>query len=102
MRAVWFREPLTSTSRLPTAIVSGHDAGRAPIEDSESALSPHVSVALRLTAIALLLRPMGPWFVRPAILAAAVLMLIFPRALRQPLVWASVAVAIAIRILADW
>ena len=53
--------------------------------------NPHFDTALRLTAIALLLRPMGPWFVRPAILAAAVLVLIFPRALRQWQVWGALA-----------
>jgi len=61
-----------------------------------------LDTALRLTAIALLLRPMGGWFVRPAILAAAVLMLVFPRVLRQPIVWGGVAVLTAIRISGDW
>ena len=64
--------------------------------------SPHFDTALRLTAIALLLRPMGPWFVRPAILAAAVLVLIFPKALRQWQVWGALAVLTAIRIVNDW
>jgi hypothetical protein len=59
-------------------------------------------VALRLTAIALLLRPMGPWYVRPAILAAAAVMLISPRALRMPAIWAGLALAIAVRIASDW
>jgi hypothetical protein len=61
-----------------------------------------VDVALRLTAIALLLRPMGPWFVRPAILAGAVVVLIVPRALRHPLVWGGLSLLIAIRIASDW
>jgi len=61
-----------------------------------------MDTALRLAAIALLLRPMGPWFVRPVILAAAVIALIFPRALRSSALWAAVAVAIAIRIAEDW
>jgi len=64
--------------------------------------NPHFDTALRLTAIALLLRPMGPWFVRPVILAAAVLTLIFPRALRQWQVWATLALFTAIRIFDDW
>ncbi len=62
----------------------------------------YVDVALRLTAIALLLRPMGPWFVRPVILAAAIVVLIVPRALRHPLVWGGVSLLIAIRIASDW
>jgi hypothetical protein len=45
---------------------------------------------------------MGPWFVRPAILAAAVVILIYPRALRQWRVWAALSVMTAVRIAADW
>ena len=61
-----------------------------------------MDTALRLAAIAFLLRPMGPWFVRPVILAAAVVALIFPRALRSSVLWATVAAAIAVRIAEDW
>jgi hypothetical protein len=45
---------------------------------------------------------MGPWFVRPVVLAAAALVLISPRALRTPAVWATVAGLVAVRIAADW
>jgi hypothetical protein len=45
---------------------------------------------------------MGPWFVRPAVLAAAALVLISPRALRTPAVWAAVAALVAVRIADDW
>jgi hypothetical protein len=68
----------------------------------DSACPSHLDTSLRLTAIALLLRPMGPWFVRPGILAAAAVALIWPRALRTPALWAGVAVLIAIRIADDW
>jgi hypothetical protein len=61
-----------------------------------------VGVTLRLTAITLLLRPMGPWFVLPVDLAAAALVLISPRVLSMPAVWLGIAVAIAIRIADDW
>jgi hypothetical protein len=44
----------------------------------------------------------GPWFVRPAILAAAALVLISPRALRTSAVWAGVAILVAVRIADDW
>ena len=57
---------------------------------------------LRLTAIALLLRPAGPWFVRPGVLAIAVLALISPRVLRAPLTWAILALLTVIRIADDW
>ena len=36
-------------------------------EDQGAAGSPPVDLALRLTAVALLLRPMGPWYVAPVI-----------------------------------
>jgi hypothetical protein len=67
-----------------------------------AACPPHLEIPLRLTAIALLLRPMGPWFVRPAVLASAAFVLISPRALRTPAVWAAVAALVAVRIADDW
>ena len=67
-----------------------------------SAAPTHLDTALRLTAIALLLRPMGQWFVRPAILGAAALLLISPRALRTPVVWLGIAIAVAVRVADDW
>lgn len=45
---------------------------------------------------------MGPWFVRPTILAVALLMLVVPRLLRHPLAWGVVTFLITIRIAADW
>jgi hypothetical protein len=91
---------------LPAA---GRDAAgaidpAAAVQENEPRVvdNPHFDTALRLTAIALLLRPMGPWFVRPAILAAAVLVLIFPRALRQWQVWGALALLTAVRIADDW
>jgi hypothetical protein len=68
----------------------------------DRACPSHLDTSLRLTAIALLLRPMGPWFVRPGILAAAAVALIWPRALRTPALWAGVAVLIVVRIADDW
>ena len=73
-----------------------HTSIGAPVE------TPNLDTALRLTAVALLLRPMGPWFVSPVILAAAVLALISPRALRSPLVWGVITVMVAMRIADDW
>jgi len=57
---------------------------------------------LRLTAIALLLRPGGPWFARPGILAIAVIVLLSPRVLRAPATWGTLAVLIVIRLADDW
>ena len=59
-------------------------------------------IALCLTAIALLLRPMGPWFVRPAILAVAVLMILSPAMLRSAWAWSAIAAMVAVRIADDW
>ena len=76
---------------------------RRPLEWFRAAACPsHLEIPLRLTAIALLLRPMGPWFVRPLILAAAALVLVFPRALRTPAVWAALSALVAVRIADDW
>jgi hypothetical protein len=58
-------------------------------------------LALRLTAIALLLRPMGDWYVRPIVLGLAVLALVSPRILRRPETWLALAVLTACRIAAD-
>jgi hypothetical protein len=65
-------------------------------------LNRALDLSLRLTAIALLLRPMGPWYVRPVVLAAASLTLTFPRLLRNPAVWCVLAIATFIRIADDW
>ena len=61
-----------------------------------------VLISLRLTAIALLLRPTGEWFVRPILLGAAALMLIFPQVLLTPAVWGAISLLLGIRIAADW
>ena len=61
-----------------------------------------LDLSLRLTAIALLLRPMGPWYVRPVILAAAALMLTVPRLLCSTALWSAVTGAIFVRIAVDW
>jgi hypothetical protein len=61
-----------------------------------------VDTALRLTAIILLLRPMGPWYVLPVILGLAALALISPAVLRAPATWMAQAFLIALRIAEDW
>ncbi len=59
-------------------------------------------IVLRLTAIILLMRPMGPWGVRPFILGLAGLALVLPRILRAPATWYALAGLVAARIIADW
>ncbi len=60
------------------------------------------SIVLRLTAIILLLRPMGPWWVAPFILSLAGLALILPRILHAPATWYALALLVAARIAEDW
>lgn len=60
------------------------------------------SIVLRLTAIILLLRPMGPWWIAPFILSLAGLALILPRVLSAPGTWYSLALLVGVRILEDW
>ena len=64
--------------------------------------APSVQLALRLTAIELLLRPMGPWTVRPLILIASGAILLWPGALHSGVVWYGVAALTATRIASDW
>lgn len=59
-------------------------------------------LALRLTALVLLLRPMGPWAVRPLILVLAGVALLSPRALERSVTWYAMAALVAVRIVADW
>ena len=58
--------------------------------------------ALRLTSVALLLRPMGPWYVRAPILGLAILTLASGGALRRSEVWLALSGLIAMRIASDW
>jgi hypothetical protein len=90
---------MTTLSSREAASIGWVEPASVQLRPAETA---HLDTALRLTAIALLLRPMGPWFVSPVILSAAVLVLIFPRALRSRAVWSALALFIAIRIAADW
>jgi hypothetical protein len=59
-------------------------------------------MVLRLTAIALLLRPTGPWTVRPVIIALAGLVLLVPKVMRAPATWFALSGLVAARIIWDW
>ena len=60
------------------------------------------ALPLQLTAIALLMLPMGPWYVRPVILGLAGAALLSKRILFSPGTWGAVAVLVAVRIASDW
>src|SRR5688572_8433654 len=62
----------------------------------------HTDALLRLTLIELLLRPAGPWGVRPLILALAGVGLIATPVLRAPLTWFVLSLLLGARIVADW
>jgi hypothetical protein len=61
-----------------------------------------MELTLRLTAVMLLLRPMGPWGVRPLILAAAGLAILSPRVLTSAWTWYALTAFLTARIIADW
>jgi hypothetical protein len=61
-----------------------------------------VEIVLRLTAIALLLRPTGPWSVRPLIIALAGLVILVPKVTRAPATWFALAGLLSARIIWDW
>ncbi|RPH53517.1 MAG: hypothetical protein EHM89_19940, partial [Acidobacteria bacterium] len=59
-------------------------------------------IVLRLTAVIVLMRPMGPWGVRPLLLGLAGLAIVLPRVLRAPATWYALAALVSARIVADW
>ena len=61
-----------------------------------------MALALRLTAIVLLLRPMGPWSVRPLILIAAAAALLSPRVLESQVTWFALTALVTVRLIVDW
>jgi hypothetical protein len=61
-----------------------------------------IDLALRLTLLDLLLRPIGDWCIRPAILAFAGAGLLIPGWLRRPLLWFALAGLTALRFWVDW
>ena len=61
-----------------------------------------VNLALRLTLLDLLLRPIGDWFLRPVILGLATLGIVLPGQLRHPLVWIFLAILTTLRVILNW
>ena len=68
---------------------------------SVSELDP-LDLTLRLTLLDLLLRPIGDWTIRPAVLALAAAALVVPHWLRRPGIWLALAVLTGMRVLGDW
>jgi hypothetical protein len=61
-----------------------------------------VDLALRLTLLDLLLRPVGNWMLRPLILGLAAIALLRSRWLGQPLLWLALAGLTGTRAVLDW
>lgn len=61
-----------------------------------------VDLALRLTLLDLLLRPIGSWTIRPGLLALACAGLLIPGWLRRPMLWFALAGLTAARFIVDW
>lgn len=59
-------------------------------------------LALRLTLLGLVLRPVGPEFIRPWILGLAGAGLILPALLHKPALWAGLTLLTASRVALDW
>jgi hypothetical protein len=61
-----------------------------------------MSLALRLTLLVPLLRPIGSGWLRPALLALAAAGLVLPGALRHPALWLALALLGAWRVVSGW
>jgi hypothetical protein len=61
-----------------------------------------MTLALRLTLLLLLLRPVGSGWLRPSILALAAAGLMLPGALRHPALWLALALLGGWRVIAGW
>lgn len=61
-----------------------------------------INLTLRLTLLALLLRPIGDWFFRPVILSLAIFGVALPNQLRRPLLWSVLAILTGLRVILSW
>jgi hypothetical protein len=61
-----------------------------------------IHIALRLSLIWLLLRPMGPWYVRAPLLLLSMLGLVSGPWLRAPAVWLVITFLVAVRLYVEW
>jgi hypothetical protein len=70
---------------------------------SSAAAAPEaIDLALRLTLLDLILRPVGNWAVRPLLLGLAAVGLLRPAWLRAPSVWLVLAALAGARVALDW
>lgn len=82
---------------MTTANPTGGD-----VQFPQTAGAKAVELGLRLSAATLLLHPVGPFPIRPAILACAAAVLVLPGQLRNPWLWGGLAVLTGVRPILDW
>ena len=68
---------------------------------ADTSLEP-VDLALRLTLLSMLLRPIGAGVVRPCILGLAAAGLLLPGLLRHPGLWMALTILTGVRVVLDW
>lgn len=88
-----FRARLREAWSVPRSYI------RARVADTS--VSP-VDLALRLTLLSMLLRPIGAGVVRPCILGLAAAGLLLPGFLRHPGLWMALTILTGLRVVIDW
>lgn len=61
-----------------------------------------IDLSLRLTLLDLILKPVGDWRIRFFILLLSCIGFIFPRQLRNPLIWAGLTIFTGLRVYSSW
>ena len=91
-------------ARWPRAITccAGTSSVRLRSWITSSGPTGPIDIALRLTLVGLLLRPMGPWFVRAPLLLLSMLGLMSGAWLRAPALWLALATLVAVRVVVEW
>jgi hypothetical protein len=74
----------------------------SPAESAQPGARSPVDLALRLTLVGLLLRPLGDWPIRAPLLVLALFGLVWPRALRRPALWLALTALTGARVILDW
>jgi hypothetical protein len=79
-----------------------HPADRSLLPNPSGSAALAIDLALRLTLLDLLLRPVGNWALRPVIVGLAAVALLQSRWLRMPQLWFAIATLAAFRVWLDW
>ena len=106
MRGLWIRFELKFGALDSTRLHSNRGTKSLQIMFSKW-LNPAgetgpLDLVLRLTALEILLRPMGFWAIRAPLLVIAAVALLVPRVLRAPLTWCALSLLIAWQLIDNW